>query len=93
MALMGAETRFDKGKCLILKDGKEFVIGCLLHDKQYSVNTTEYAQASAADSTASLAVWHRRLGHLNCTYMNQLIKKEMVDGRNYDSGTQTQTEC
>ena len=44
MALMGAEIRFDKDKCLVLKDGKEFVIGCLLHDKLYSVNTVEYAQ-------------------------------------------------
>ena len=49
MALMGAEIRFDKDKCLVLKDGKEFVIGCLLHDKLYSVNTKEYAQVSVAD--------------------------------------------
>ena len=56
MALMGAEIRFDKDKCLVLKDGKEFVIGCLLHDKLYSVNTKEYAQVSVAESTASPAV-------------------------------------
>ena len=93
MALMGAEIRFDKDKCLVLKDGKEFVIGCLLHDKLYSVNTKEYAQVSVADSTASPAVWHCRLGHLNYTYMNQLMKKEMGDGMNYASGTQTQKEC
>ena len=93
MALMGAEIRFDKDKCLILKDGKEFVIGCLLHDKLYSVNTKEYAQVSIADSTASPAVWHFRLGHLNYTYMNQLMKKEMVNGMNYASGTQTQKIC
>ena len=74
MALMGAEIR------LILKDGKEFIIGCLLQDKLHSVNTIEYAQVSTADRTASPAVWHHRLGHLNYTYMNQLIKKEMVDG-------------
>lgn len=73
MALVGAEIRFDKDKCLVLKDGKEFVIGCLLLDKLYSVNTKEYAQVSVADSTASPAVWHCRLGHLNYTYMNQLI--------------------
>ena len=90
---MGAEIRFDKDKCLVLKDGKEFVIGCLLHDKLYSVNTIEYAQVSTVDSTASPAVWHRRLGHHNYTYMNQLMEKEMVDGMNYASGTQTQKEC
>lgn len=89
MALMRAEIRFDKDKCLVLKDSKEFVIGCLLHDKLYSVNSNEYAQVSTSDSMASPEVWHRRLGHLNYTYMNQLMKKEMVDGMNYDSGTQT----
>ena len=93
MALMGAEIRFDKDKCLVLKDGKELIIGCLLHDKLYSVNTIEYAQVSTADSAPSLAVWHRRLGHLNYTYMNQLMKKEMVDGMNCASGTPTQKEC
>ena len=93
MALMRAEIRFDKDKCLVLKDGKELVIGCLLHDKLYSDNTIEYAQVSTANRTASPEVWHRRLGHLNYTYMNQLMKKEMVDGMNYDSGTQTQKDC
>ena len=38
-------------------------------------------------------VWHRRLGHINYTYMNQLAKKEMVDGINRDIQTQTQKEC
>ena len=93
IALMGTEIRFDKDKCLVLKDDEEFVIGCLLHDKLYSVNTAEYAQVSTADSKASPEIWHRRLGHLNYTYMNQLMKKEMVDGLNYDSGTQTQKDC
>ena len=93
MALMEAEIRFDKDKCLVLKDGKELIIGCLLRDKLYSVNTIEYAQVSTADSVPSLAVWHRRLGHLNYTYMNQLMKKEMVDGMNCASGTPTQKEC
>ena len=46
MALMEAEIRFDKDKCLVHKDGKEFVIGCLSHDKLYSVNTIEYGQVS-----------------------------------------------
>ena len=40
-----------------------------------------------------LTVRHRRLGHLNYTYMNQLMKKEMAHGMNYDTGTQTQKDC
>ena len=80
-------------KCLVRKNGQEFVIGSLLRDKLYTVNSTEYAQVSTADSASSLAVWHRRLGHLNYTYMNQLMKKEMVDGMSYDADTQSQKEC
>ena len=93
MALMGAEINFDKDKCLVRKNGQESVIGSLLGDKLYIVNSTDYAQVSTANSAASLAVWHRRLGHLNYTYMNQLMKKVMVDGLNYDADTQSQKEC
>ena len=95
MALVGAEIRFDKDKCLVLKDGKEFVIACLLHDKLYIVNTIEHAQVSTADTKASPEVWHRRRSHPNYTYMNQLtmVNKKLVDGTNYDSGTQTQKDC
>ena len=59
----------------------------------YVVNSAEYAQVSAANSALSPAVWHLRLGHLNYTYMNQLMKKEMVDDLNYDVDTQSQKEC
>ena len=90
---MRAEIRFDKDKCLILKNSKEFVIGHLLSDKLYTVNTIEYAQVSKTDSARSLEVWHCRLGHLNYTYVNQLVKKEMVDGLNCDGETQPQKEC
>ena len=93
MALMGAEIRFDKDKCLILKDSKEFVIGHLLSDKLYTVNTIEYAQVSKTNSAQSLEVWHCRLGHLNYTYVNQLVKKEMVDGLKCEIETQPQKEC
>ena len=58
MALMGAEIRFDKDKCLILKNSKEFVIGHLLSDKLYTVNTIKYAQVSKTDSARSLEVWN-----------------------------------
>ena len=42
------------------------------------------------DSARSLKVWHCRLGHLNHTYVNQLVKKKMVDGQNCDVETQPQ---
>ena len=90
---MEAEIHFDKDKCLVQKDGHGFVTGSLLHDKLYTVNTIEYPQVSTANSTPSLTVWHCRLGHLNHIYVNQLMKKEMVVGMNYDADTQPQKEC
>ena len=82
MASMGAEIYFDKDKCFVRKDGREFVIGSLVRNKLYTVNTSEYAQISAANTALSLEIWHRRLGHLNHTYVSKLMKKEMVDGMN-----------
>ena len=38
MALMGAEILFSLDKCVVLKDGKEFVIGNLIENKLYTVN-------------------------------------------------------
>ena len=93
MASMGAEIYFDKDKCLVRKNSQEFVIGSLLGDMLYMVNSVEYAQLSTANSAPLPAVWHLRLGHLNYTYMNQLMKKEMVDSLNYDVDTQSQKEC
>ena len=89
MASMGAEIRFDKDKCLVLKDGKEFAIGRLLPDKLYTVNTIEYAQVSTVNSAPSLTVWHCRLGYLKYTYVNQLMEKEMVECMHYDADSET----
>ena len=75
MASMGAEIYFDKDKCLVRKNSQEFVIGSLLRDKLYIVNSAEYAQVSTANYAPSPALWHLRLDHLNYTYMNQLMKK------------------
>ena len=44
MALMGAEIQFDKDKCLVRKNGQEFVIGSVLHDKLYMINSTKHAK-------------------------------------------------
>ena len=93
MALMGAKIYFDKDKCLVRKNSQEFVIGSLLRDKLYTVNSAEYAQVSTASSAPSPTLWHLRLGHLNYTYMNRLMKKEMVDGLNYDIDTHSHKEC
>jgi hypothetical protein len=93
MALMGAEIRFDKGKCVVMKNDKEYVIGSLMNDKLYTVNTVEYAQASTATPEPSLEVWHCRLGHLNYDYINQLTKKGMVHGMDYNDTSQYKKQC
>lgn len=84
----GRGNSLSKDEFLVQKSGQEFVIGRLLHDKLCTVIATEYAQVSTVNCAPSLAVWHRWLGHLNYTYMKQLVKKEMIDGMNYDADNQ-----
>ena len=67
------------------------LVACCMTNCTLSI--PEYAHISTDDNAPSLAVWHRRLGHLNYTYMNQVMKKELVDGMNYASCTQIQKEC
>ena len=85
MAQMGAEIGFDKGKCIGLKDNKQYNIGHVLDGKLYRVNTPEYAQLSTTSSAPSLGLWHCRLGHLNYYYVDCLVKKELVHGMKYSN--------
>lgn len=93
MALMGAEIRFNQDTCVVLKDGKEFIIGNLINNKLYTVNTNEFAQVSTTSTAPTLEDWHCRLGHLNYNYVNQLLTKEMVDGMSYDADSKPNKEC
>ena len=79
MAFMGAEIHFDKDKCLVRKNGQEFVIGSLLRYKMYIVNSSGYVQVSTANSAPSLPVGGPQL-HLY----------KSVDGLNYDADTHSQ---
>ena len=85
MAQMGAEIRFDKEKCIVLKDNKQCNIGHISDEKLYRVNTLEYAKLSATSSASSLGLWHCRLGHLNYNYVDCLVKKELVHGMKYSN--------
>ena len=93
MASMGAEVRFDKEKCVVVKNGQEFVIGTLIDEKLYAVNTAEYAHISSTSSETSPQIWHHRFGHLNFNYIKQLSTKEMVQGMNCDTKKSAKTEC
>ena len=85
MAQMGAEVRFDKEKCILMKDNKQYNIGHVLDGKLYRVNTPEYAQLSATSSAPSLELWHCRLGHLNYNYVDCVVKKELVHGMKFSN--------
>ena len=91
MTQMGAEVLFNDGKCVISKDGREITIGHLVDNKLYLVNTDEEAQIASATSP-SLEQWHCRFGHLNHTYIDQLIKDKLVEGMNCSAG-KVNREC
>ena len=79
MALMGADIRFDKTKCVVIKDDKEITIGHIFDDKLYRVNTDEYAHYSVLSSKPT-STWHCRYGHLNYdqAYVNKLLNEDLV---------------
>ena len=91
MTQMGAEVLFNDGKCVISKDGREITIGHLVDNKLYMVNTDEEAHIASATSP-SLEQWHCRFGHLNHTYIDQLIKDKLVKGMNCSAG-KVHREC
>ena len=49
------------------------------------VNTHEEAHIASAASP-SLVLWHCRFGHLNHTYIDQLIKDKLLEGMNCSRG-------
>ena len=91
MTQMGAEGLFNDGKCVISKDGREITIGRLVDNKLYMVNTDEEAHIASTQSL-SLEQWHCRFGHLNHTYIDQLIKDNLVEGMNCSTG-KVNREC
>ena len=76
---------------VISKDGKEITIGNLVDNKLYMVNRGEEVHIASATSP-SLEQWHCRFGHLNHTYMDQLIKDKLVEGMNC-STSKVNREC
>eukprot|EP00794_Sanderia_malayensis_P011662 gene11662-12866_t len=81
MASMGAEVRFDSGRCIVLKNGKEFIIGTLYDKKLYKANVEHAAVAHA--QLPNSETWHCRFGHLNHDYLNRIKNNEMVHGMDY----------
>ena len=89
MASMGAKVSFDDEKCVVSKEGEEYVIGKLVDGMLYTVNPVEFAHPT----TEPLDVWHQRYGHLNNGYINQLMKNDMITGMMYDESKKVEKEC
>ena len=79
MTTNGAEVKFDKNKCVGLKDDRTVTIGHILEGTLHQVNTEEHASI-ATSTKPNLGTWHCRFGHLNFDYIDKLVKKGLVDG-------------
>ena len=89
MAKSGAEICFDHEKCIIVKGETKFVIGRMMaNDKLYRVspftNVSQFVCLSYVPTLQTSQLWHLRFGHLNMKYIEQLVKKNLVDGMNCD---------
>ena len=71
--------KFDKNKCVALKDDRTVTIGHILVGKLYQVNTEEHVSI-ATSTNPNLGTWHCRFGHLNFDHIDKLAKKGLVDG-------------
>ena len=59
----------------------------------YQLNLRVNSQAClASSSTASLTVWHQRLGHVNKSYINEMVKKGSVNGLKISGGMNSSQE-
>ena len=84
MANMGAEVRFNKDKCVVVKGGKKYSIGHLVGGKLYCVgdsrHTNDTACYTSVNKCSSKDIWHQRFGHLNSKDVDKLSKCSMVIG-------------
>ena len=79
IAKKGAEVKFDNKTCTVIKDKRTLVIGHIVDDRLYRVNTVDFVNV-ATSKEPDLRSWHCRFGHLNHSYIDQMIKKNMVEG-------------
>lgn len=76
----GNKVTFSDSSCSIYNKNNELVATALSENGVYKVNLLN--QEHLAASVVSGITWHRRLGHLNKDYLNQM--KTAVQGMNFD---------
>ena len=91
MTQMGAGVLFGEGKCIISKNERKVTGGHLVDSKLYMVDTDGEAHI-ASTTSQSLEKWHCRFGYLNYSYIDRLVKGELVEGRCCSSG-EVNREC
>ena len=80
MTEKGAEVYFDKEKCVVNKNYRCMTIGTAVGDKLYLLNNVRDHASFVNKGLPTTELWHYRLGHLNTSYIQRLVKDEMVLG-------------
>eukprot|EP00794_Sanderia_malayensis_P004275 gene4275-4843_t len=60
--------------CTVIKDERILVIGHIVDDRLYTVNTADFVNVTTS-KVPDLRSWHCRFGHLNYTYIDEIMKK------------------
>jgi hypothetical protein len=86
----GFSVEFKKGKAVFkTSEGSPFMEGVLV-DGMYRVDFDSAGVAAATarsrDSPASRGMWHRRLGHIGFSGLDDLVSGEHVNGLNVNGG-------
>ena len=96
MAKMGAEVRFNKDECVVVKEGRKCTIGHLVGGKLYRVGDSGYTNDTAcysSDKCSSKDIWHQRFGHLNRNDVDKLSKSNMVIGMKVSEELASNSVC
>ncbi|KAG5895755.1 hypothetical protein JTB14_029525 [Gonioctena quinquepunctata] len=55
-----------------------------LHQGVYKLNMRKGGELLAELSVENGEIWHRRFGHINSKYLNEMKNSSLVDGLNYN---------
>lgn len=78
----GNSVVFEKENCKIFNSDKVLVAKAFLSDGVYKIDTSKRC-LFAGQAVVSGETWHRRLGHINSSYLDKM-RDGLVDGIDYD---------
>ena len=85
----GMEVRFTHLGCFIEEEGRVFVQGHR-DGRMFILDSTDGGTTMFAKGEKDIDLWHKRIGHVNCQWLQDLQSKQLVFGLPKFSGRKAQ---